>query len=87
MHSPRRSVVRTFGFQRLVQASALALTFWLVKISLGDIAMNPRVAQQPAFIVVGIAARTKNAKEKTGRRHWKTVGALHARWGVGEDSE
>jgi len=61
MHSPGR----TFGFQRLVQASAFALTFLLVKVSLGEIAMNPRVVQQSAFTVVGITARTSNAKEMT----------------------
>jgi predicted transcriptional regulator YdeE len=65
MHSPGRSVWRTFDFQRLVQASAFALTFLLVKVSLGDIAMNPRVVQQSAFTVVGITARTSNAKEMT----------------------
>jgi predicted transcriptional regulator YdeE len=37
----------------------------LVKVSLGDIAMNPRVVQQSAFTVVGITARTSNAKEMT----------------------
>ena len=61
MYSPGR----TFGFQRLVQASAFALTFLLVKVSLGEIAMNPRVVQQSAFTVVGITARTSNAKEMT----------------------
>src|SRR6266852_740724 len=59
------SAGRTFGFQRLVQASAFALTFLLVKVSLGEIAMNPRVVQQSAFTVVGITARTSNAKEMT----------------------
>jgi predicted transcriptional regulator YdeE len=41
----------------------------------GDITMNPKVVQQTAFTVVGISARTSNAREMT------TDGVIGKSWG------
>ncbi len=43
--------------------------------SLGDAGMNPKVVQQAAFTVVGIAVRTSNAKEMTAD------GVIGKQWG------
>ena len=53
----------------------LACVFLLVNISLGDTAMSPRVVEQAGFTVIGIAARTSNAKEMT------TDGIIGKQWG------
>jgi len=37
----------------------------LVNVGAGDAGLNPKVIQKEAFIVVGISARTSNAKEMT----------------------
>jgi predicted transcriptional regulator YdeE len=53
---------------RLFHASTLALTvaaLLTVNVSAGDVALNPKIVQQPGFRIVGIAARTSNAKEMT----------------------
>jgi predicted transcriptional regulator YdeE len=43
----------------------VSFLFLLTNVSLGDIAMNPKVVQEAEFTVVGIAIRTSNAKEMT----------------------
>jgi len=53
---------------RPVQNTLLALlacALLLISVSLGDSGMNPRVQQQAGFTVIGIYARTSNAKEMT----------------------
>jgi predicted transcriptional regulator YdeE len=55
-------------FARLLQRSMFTLfasVFLLVTVTLGDTEMSPKVVQQPGFTVIGIAARTSNAKEIT----------------------
>jgi predicted transcriptional regulator YdeE len=42
-----------------------ALVPLLISVGAGDTAMNPKVIQEPGFTVMGIAARTSNAKEMT----------------------
>jgi predicted transcriptional regulator YdeE len=45
---------------------SFAVLVGFVMTMLGDSAMNPKVVQQPGFVVIGIAARTSNAKEMRG---------------------
>jgi predicted transcriptional regulator YdeE len=45
--------------------SFILFFFLLVSTSLGDTAMNPKIAQEEGFTVVGISARTTNANEMT----------------------
>jgi predicted transcriptional regulator YdeE len=47
----------------------------LVSLSLGDTRMNPKVVERSAFTVVGIAARTSNAREMTAE------GIIGKQWG------
>jgi predicted transcriptional regulator YdeE len=47
----------------------------LVSASLGDTGMNPKVVERGAFTVVGIAARTSNAREMTAD------GIIGKQWG------
>lgn len=64
-------------FARLLQRSAFAffaLAFLLVTVSLGDTTVNPKVVEKPGFTVIGIAARTSNAKEMT------TDGVIGKQW-------
>jgi predicted transcriptional regulator YdeE len=53
----------------------IALLFFLVSISGGDATMNPKVVEQTGFTVIGIAARTSNAKEMTAD------GMIGKQWG------
>ena len=62
---------------RLFKNSTLALVapLLLVSTSVGEKDMTPRVVQQAAFTVVGISARTSNAKEMTAE------GVIGKQWG------
>jgi predicted transcriptional regulator YdeE len=53
------------GEAKMPEVSWIASLAWLASVSLGGTAMNPRVVEAKAFTVVGIAARTSNAKEMT----------------------
>lgn len=53
----------------------IALIAFLVSASLGDTEMNPKVVECGAFTVVGIAARTSNAREMTAD------GIIGKQWG------
>jgi predicted transcriptional regulator YdeE len=57
-----------------IRVAVAALLFAGVASS-GDTGMNPKVAQQAAFRVVGIAVRTSNAKEMTAE------GVIGKQWG------
>lgn len=52
-----------------------ALAFLSVGAGLGDSAVNPKVVQQKEFTVIGIAARTNNAREMTAD------GVIGKQWG------
>jgi len=53
----------------------IVLVALLVSASLGDTGMNPKVVERGAFTVVGIAARTSNAREMTAD------GIISKQWG------
>ncbi len=53
----------------------IALIAFLAGASLGDTGMNPEVVERGAFTVVGIAARTSNAREMTAD------GIIGKQWG------
>ena len=62
------------GFKILTVAKSMSVSitlawivcaFLLVTSSLGDTVTNPKVVQQTGFTVIGVAARTSNAKEMT----------------------
>jgi predicted transcriptional regulator YdeE len=56
--------------------AAIALFIIVVSLSAaGDTPLNPKMIDQAAFIVVGIAARTANAKEMSGQ------GVIAHQWG------
>lgn len=55
--------------------AAIVCAFLLVTSSLGDTVANPKTVQQPGFTVIGIAARTSNAKEMTAD------GIIGKQWG------
>ena len=52
----------------------IALIAFLAGVSLGD-TMNPKVVERGAFTVIGIAARTSNARELTPE------GIIGKQWG------
>src|ERR1700722_2472027 len=57
-------------------ARALMTAFLFAGMAVpGDTSMNPKVVQQAGFTVVGIAARTSNAKEMTAE------GVIGKQWG------
>jgi len=63
---------------RLFKNSAFALSvpaLLLVSASVGEKVMTPKVVQQGAFMVIGISARTSNAKETTAD------GVIGKQWG------
>jgi predicted transcriptional regulator YdeE len=51
---------------RWMVLSTFAVAACSYLLGLGDSSMNPKVVQQPGFVVIGIAARTSNAKEMRG---------------------
>jgi predicted transcriptional regulator YdeE len=53
----------------------IALIALLVSASLGDTGMNPKVVERGSFTVIGIAARTTNAREMTAD------GIIGKQWG------
>jgi predicted transcriptional regulator YdeE len=53
------------AIRRRVASGLLASCLLFASASLGDTGMSPRVVQLPGFTVVGISARTSNAKEMT----------------------
>jgi len=57
------------------RVSFIALLFSLVSIGLGDATMDPKVVKHEGFTVVGISARTSNAKEMT------PDGVIGKQWG------
>ena len=60
--------MQPFAFLKVLGGSILPLGMsglCLVSTSVGDAAMNPKVVQQTGFNVIGISARTSNAKEMT----------------------
>lgn len=56
-------------------APLIALIALLINASSGDTGMNPKVVERGAFTVVGIAARTSNAREMTAD------GIIGKQWG------
>jgi predicted transcriptional regulator YdeE len=48
-------------------AAIAVLAFRLATQASGDVQLAPKVVEEPAFTVVGIAARTTNAKEMSGK--------------------
>jgi predicted transcriptional regulator YdeE len=60
--------MRKFSLLQQIQrplAVVIAAIFLLAVGSAGDTTMNPKIVQQPEFTVIGITARTSNAKEMT----------------------
>ena len=58
-----------------MRLSPLIALIALLSASLGDTGMNPKVVERDAFTVVGIAARTSNAREMTAD------GIIGKQWG------
>lgn len=54
---------------------SLAVVLLCTNVGMGDSALNPRVVQQSGFTVIGISARTSNAKEMTAG------GVIGKQWG------
>jgi predicted transcriptional regulator YdeE len=58
-----------------IMLASIMCAFLLVTFSLGDSVTNPKTVEQPGFTVIGVAARTSNAKEMTAD------GIIGKQWG------